>query len=188
MIAGGEATASLYYNSTDPFSEKQQYYLWRYVNNDFAPLRQVMAGKIRTNSISSLYNPVIGVQLTNTPTTYRRSFGSYTLSDKTEPGWIVELYVNNVLVDYVKADASGFFTFQIPLVYGNSLVKLKFFGPWGEERIREQNIIIPYNFLPEKTLEYTISAGIVEDTLRSRFSRASVNYGATRKSYNRRRC
>ena len=180
MIAGGEATAALYYNSLEPFSEKQQYYLWRYVNNDFAPLRQVMGGKIRTNAIASLYNPVIGVQLTNTPTTFRRSFGSYTLSDKTEPGWIVELYVNNVLVDYVKADASGFFTFEIPLVYGNSLVKLKFFGPWGEERVREQNINIPYNFLPEKTLEYTMSAGIVEDTLRSRFSRASVNYGVTR--------
>jgi len=180
MIAGGEATASLYYNSTEPFSEKQQYYLWRYVNNDFAPLRQVMAGKILTNSISTVFNPVIGVQLTNTPTTYRRSFGSYTLNDKTEPGWIVELYVNNVLVDYVKADASGFFTFQIPLVYGNSLVKLKFFGPWGEERIMQKNIIVPYNFLPEKTLEYSISGGIVEDTLRSRFSRANVNYGATR--------
>ncbi len=180
MIAGGEATASLYYNSTDPFTEKQQYYLWRYVNNDFAPLRQVMAGKIRTNAISSIYNPVVGIQLTNTPTTYRRSFGTYTLSDKTEPGWIVELYVNSVLVDYIKADASGFFSFQVPLVYGNSTVKLKFFGPWGEERTREQNISIPYNFLPEKTLEYTFSAGIVEDTSASRFSRASVNYGATK--------
>jgi hypothetical protein len=95
MIAGGEASAALYYNSTDPFSEKQQYYLWRYVNNDFAPLRQIMAGKIPANAISSIYNPVVGIQLTNTPTTYRRSFGSYTLSDKTEPGWIVELYVNN---------------------------------------------------------------------------------------------
>lgn len=179
MIAGGEATASLYYNSADKFSEKQQYYLWRYVNNDFEPLRQIMAGKIRTNAISSIYNPVIGVQLTNTPTTYRRSFGTYNLSDQTEPGWIVELYVNNVLVDYVKADASGFFNFEVPLVYGNSLVKLKYFGPWGEERTREQNINIPYNFLPEKTFEYTVSAGIVEDTLKSTFSRASVNYGAT---------
>ncbi len=180
MIAGGEATANLYYNSQDQFSEKQQYYLWRYVNNDFSALRQVMAGKIATHSISSIYNPVVGVQITNTPTTYRRSFGSYTLSDRTEPNWIVELYVNNILVDYVKADASGFFTFEVPLVYGNTVVKLKFYGPWGEERTREQNINIPFNFLPAKTLEYTASAGIVEDTLMSRFSRANVNYGLTK--------
>lgn len=181
MLAGGEATASLNYNSIDPFSEKQQYYLWRYVNNDFKPLRQVLAGKIATNAISTIYNSIIGVQLTNTPTTYRRSFGTYTLSDKTEPGWVVELYVNNVLVDYVKADASGFFTFEVPLVYGNSIVKLKFFGPWGEERIREQNINIPFNFLPEKTMEYIVSAGIVEDSLFSKFTKASINYGVTRK-------
>ena len=180
IIAGGEATASLYYNSMEPFTEKQQNYLWRYVNNDFNAVRQIMAGKISTNSISSIYNPVIGVQVTNTPTTYRRSFGSYTLSDRTEPGWLVELYVNNVLVDYVKADPSGFFTFKVPLVYGSTVVKLKFYGPWGEERIREQFISIPFNFLPEKTFEYTASAGIVEDTLMSRFSRANVNYGLSK--------
>jgi hypothetical protein len=179
IIAGGETTVSLNYNSKDPFTEKQQYYLWRYVNNDNRALRQVMAGKIATHATSSIYNPVVGVQFTNTPTTFRRSFGSYTLSDKTEPGWIVELYVNNVLVDFVKADASGFFTFEVPLVYGNSIVRLKFYGPWGEERTREQNITIPFNFIPKNTLEYTVSAGMVEDTLYSRFSRTSVNYGLT---------
>jgi|WetSurMetagenome_2_1015567.scaffolds.fasta_scaffold00007_134 hypothetical protein len=180
MVAGGEATFSLNYYTMDRFSEKQQNYLWRYVNNDFSPLRQIMAGKITTQATSTIYNPVIGVQFTNTPTSFRRSFGTYTLSDKTEPGWIVELYVNNVLVDYVKADASGFFTFQVPLVYGNTIVKLRYYGPWGEERTKEQNINIPFNFLPEKTFEYTVSAGIVEDTLMSRFSRASLNYGLTK--------
>ncbi|MCJ7820194.1 MAG: SPOR domain-containing protein, partial [Bacteroidales bacterium] len=42
------------------------------------------------------------------------------------------------------------------------------------------NINIPFNFLPKNTLEYTASAGMVEDTLRSIFSRGSVNYGLTR--------
>ena len=180
VIAGGEAMASLNYYSGSPFSEKQQDYLWRYVDNDRTFLRQILAGKIATRSIASIFNPVIGIQLTSAPTTFRRSFGSYTLTDKTEPGWIVELYVNNVLVDYVKADASGFFTFEVPIVYGNTQVKLRYFGPWGEERTREQNISIPYNFLPHKEFEYTVSAGVVEDTLWSRFSRASISYGATR--------
>jgi cell division protein FtsN len=180
MLAGGEATASLYYNSRNKFSEKNQQYLWRYVDNDFKPIKQFMAGKINTHAISSLFNPVLGIQFTNTPTTFRRSFGSYKLSDYTQPGWIVELYINNVLVDYVKSDASGFFTFDVPLVYGNSSVKLKFYGPWGEERTKEQNINIPFNFLPKKTLEYNIGAGVVEDSVWSRFSRANVNYGLTK--------
>ena len=177
MIAGGEATASLYYDSRQPFTERQQHYLWRYVNNDHNLLRQVKAGKIPTYSHSTIFNPVVGVQLTNTPTTFRRSFGTYTLSDRTEPGWIVELYVNNVLVDYVKADASGFFSFEVPLVYGNTIVKLKFFGPWGEEKTSEQNISIPFNYLPSGTMEYTVSAGIVEDGKASKFGRTSLNYG-----------
>ena len=180
VIAGGEATASFNYNSDQPFSAKQQTYLWRYVNNDSPWLRQVSAGKINTRATSTIYNHVIGVNLTNTPTTFRRSYGTYTLTDRTEPEWTVELYVNSVLVDYVKADASGFFTFEVPLVYGNTSIRLKFYGPWGEEREREQNITIPYNFLPEKELEYSVSAGVVEDSLFSRFSRADISYGATR--------
>lgn len=180
MLAGGEATASFNYNTYDKFSERQQYYMWRYVDNDYRIFRQVMAGKISTQATSTLFNPVVGVQFTNTPTTYRRSFGTYTLSDRTEPGWIVELYVNNVLVDYVKSDASGFFQFQVPLVYGNSIIQLKFYGPWGEEKVKEQNINIPFNFLPEKTFEYKVSAGVVEDSTFSRFSRVSMNYGVSR--------
>ncbi|MEZ5082327.1 MAG: SPOR domain-containing protein [Bacteroidales bacterium] len=179
MLAGGEATAVLNYNSYNPITEKQQYYLWRYVNNDTRALRQVMAGKIATGATSSIYDPVVGVKITNTSTQFRRSFGTYTLSDRTEPEWIVELYVNNVLVDYTTADPSGFFTFEVPLIYGNTQVRLKFYGPWGEERTREQNITIPFNFIPKKTLEYSVSAGIVEDNRQSKFSRNVVYYGLT---------
>jgi len=181
VIAGGEANVFLNYNNNTPFTEKQQQYLWRFVNNDRPILKQVIAGKIYGQQTSTINNPIVGVQFTNTPTTYRRSFGTYTLSDITEPNWTVELYVNNVMVDYIKADASGFYKFEVPLVYGNSAVKLKFYGPWGEERIKEENISIPFNFLPAKEMEYAVSAGMVEDTLNSRFSRANLNYGINRR-------
>ncbi|MEE4117358.1 MAG: SPOR domain-containing protein [Marinilabiliaceae bacterium] len=177
MIAGGEASASISYDSRLPFTEKQQYYMWRYVNNEQSFLRQVKLGKINTGSVSTIYNPVVGLQLTNTPTTFRRSFGTYKISDRTEPGWTVELYVNNVLVDFSVADASGFFTFDVPLVYGNTIIKLKFYGPWGEEQSREQNINVPYNFIPAKKLEYTLSSGFVEDGKFSKFGRGSLDYG-----------
>jgi cell division protein FtsN len=179
VVAGGEANVSLLVNNNQPFDEKLQQYLWRFANNDFRYVRQVLAGKIASQATASIYAPVVGVQFTNSPTTFRRSFGYYNLSDKTEPGWTVELYVNNVLVDYMRADASGFFTFQVPLVYGNSAVMLKFYGPWGEERTKEQNISIPFNFLPQGELQYTASAGFVEDSLGSKFSRTIVNYGLT---------
>jgi hypothetical protein len=179
-LAGGETDLMLNANSDQPFMEKQQSYLWRYADNDNSWLRQIMAGKISTQAVSSMYSPVVGAQLTNTPTTYRRSFGTYTLSDYTEPDWTVELYVNNVLIDYVKADASGFFTFNVPLVYGSSEIKLRFYGPWGEERLTEQNIAVPYNFLPPQDLEYTIGGGMVEDGNKSLYSRSMFSYGVDR--------
>jgi len=181
VIAGGEANVRLNYNNNSPFTEKQQQYLWRFVNNERPIMRQVMLGKIYSQVTASIFDPIVGVQFTNTPTTYRRSFGTYTLTNITEPNWLVELYVNNVLIDYMKADASGLYKFEVPLVYGNSAVTLKFYGLWGEERIQEENISIPFNFLPPKEFEYTMSAGIVEDSLRSRFSRGTFNYGVSRR-------
>ncbi len=180
-LAGGETTLGITYYSNHPLERRNQYYRWRYVNNENKILRQVVAGKIATPSISSIFSPVIGVQLTNSPTTYRKFFGTYTLSDRTEPGWIVELYINNTLVDYVKADASGYYTFQVPLAYGNTEVKLRFYGPWGEEKSKVQNILIPFTFLPKKELEYTVSAGMVEDSSNQIFYRSSFNYGLSDK-------
>jgi cell division protein FtsN len=180
VIAGGEANLMLNYNTNEAFTEKQQYYFLKYVNNNRTWLRQVILGKISTDAISSIYNPVVGLRLTNTPTTYRRSFGTYNLSDYTSPNWMVELYVNNVLVDYVKADPTGFFTFRVPLVYGNSFIKLKFYGPWGEERYKEQTLTIPFNFMPTKKLEYTFGAGLVEDGKGTIYSRGNLNYGLSK--------
>ena len=180
-LAGGEVTAALNYYNLDGFRERQQMYQWRYVNNGNAAVRQLVAGKFFTQSISTIYNPVVGVQVTNTPSVFRRSFGTYTLSNVTEPGWMVELYVNDVLVNYVKADVSGFFTFEVPLVYGNSAVRLRFYGPYGEEQTREGNVLIPFNFLPRNEFNYSVSAGIVEDSVGSRFTRATLNYGLSRR-------
>ena len=177
VVAGGETDLALNYDNHTPFTGNQQFFQWRHVDNDNPALRQVTAGKIYTPSIASIYSPVIGVQFTNTPTVSRRSFGTYTLTYYSEANWVVELYINNTLVNYAKAPVTGFFTFQVPLVYGNSLLKLRFYGPWGEEISHEQNIQIPFNFLPVGEFEYTASAGIVTDSLNSRFGRVSCNYG-----------
>ncbi len=177
---GGEAIGMLNYSTITNFEERQQQYRWRWVNNDAKIIKQVQAGKIPIKSTSSLYAPVIGATFTNTPASFRKSFGSFVLSDYTEPGWTVELYINNVIVDFTTADASGFFSFEVPLVYGASQLTLKYFGPWGEERIKEQTINIPYNFLPKGTFEYNITGGMVKDSTDGIFSRAESMYGIHR--------
>jgi hypothetical protein len=177
MVAGGEATLGLNYENTQPFRQQDHYYRWHYVNNDQAALTQVTAGRIFSSSTASLDGPLNGIQFSNTPTTYRKSFGTYRISKTTEPFWTVELYVNNVLVDYVKADAAGFYSFDVPLVYGNSAITLRVYGLYGEASIEEENVSIPFTFLPAKKFEYNVSGGRVSDLEKSFFTRAELNYG-----------
>lgn len=179
-LFGGETNLTLSYSTRDGFYERNQQYYWRWANNSTKIIKQIRLGKISPLSISSVYDPVAGITATNAPTTYRRSFGEYTVSDHTEPGWTVELYVNNVIVDYQTADASGFYSFDVPLVYGTSQVMLKFYGPYGEERIKEHFLNIPFNFLPTGEMEYTLSSGLVIDGRNSVFGRADVKYGLNR--------
>jgi hypothetical protein len=180
MLAGGEVNAVLNYSTAVPFEGRNQYYLWRHVNNDNAALTQMSVGKIIFRPTASLFAPVIGVQFSNTPTTVRQSFGSYVLSNTTDPNWIVELYVNGSLIDYTKADMTGFYKFNVPLMYGNSVIKLRFYGPFGEERSREENITIPFNLLPENKFEYTVSAGKVEDDSSGYIAKINTAYGLSK--------
>lgn len=181
VLAWGEVTGTLNYSVGKPLIEKDQYYQWRHVNNDNKIVKQVIVGKVAMQTVASIFAPVIGGQITNAPTTIRRSFGTYTIKDFTKAGWIVELYVNNVLVDYTKADNQGFYKFDVPLVYGNSIIRLRFYGPFGEEDSRVQTISIPFNFLPVNKLEYIVTGGIVEDDTNSRFSRAALSYGVAKR-------
>ncbi len=179
-VLGGETNAVINYTTNRDFDLRNQQFNWRWANNKSKYLRQVSVGKISPGSIASVYDPFYGILITNTPTSFRRSFGEYNLTGYTEPGWSVELYVNNVLVDYKKADASGFYAFEVPLVYGASNVVVKLYGPYGEERIREEPINIPYNFLPQGELEYILKGGFVDDSLKSTFMRAEASYGVNR--------
>ncbi|HTE12320.1 MAG TPA: hypothetical protein VK645_15155, partial [Chitinophagaceae bacterium] len=60
VLAGGETNVSLNYHNNMPLNERQQYYQWRFVDNDNKVLRQVTAGKIFTPSVASIYSPVVG--------------------------------------------------------------------------------------------------------------------------------
>ncbi|WP_423127264.1 hypothetical protein [Gaoshiqia sp. Z1-71] len=177
---GGETNIWLNYSDRYGFDKYRQRYTWRYVNNEAKLARQVQLGRISNKSIASVLSPVDGFMVTNTPTTVRRAVGDYLIAQYTEPDWTVELYINNVLVDFTNADASGFYTFRVPMVYGASQVTLRFYGPNGEERSEEKTFNMPYNMLPPGEFEYTAGGGMVLDTLNSRLARVETHYGFTR--------
>ncbi|MFV8349584.1 hypothetical protein [Flavobacterium sp. GT2N3] len=177
IVAGGELTTSLNYTSDQPIVAKNQFYRWRYVNNENKYIKQFTLGKFSASSKATILFPIIGAQITNASTQIRKSFGTYILSDHTQANWTVELYINNVLIDYLQADANGFFSFNVPLMYGRTEVALRYYGPWGEEQFFSNQFLVPALFLPKKEVEYTISSGIIEDSKGSIFTSAKVNYG-----------
>ncbi|MCC9135773.1 carboxypeptidase-like regulatory domain-containing protein [Pontibacter silvestris] len=179
-LAGGEADISLNYAKGSPFPLRNQYYLWSHVRNENPLLRQVKVGRINTNAVSSVFSPVNGIQFTNASTINKQSFGTYQISDVTGADWVVELYINSVLVDYVRADKNGFYSLEVPLVYGSSSIQLRFYGPWGEERIQEKTIQVPYNLVPPNELEYTVSAALTDDEAHRQLYRGDFSYGLSR--------
>jgi len=176
----GEADVSIDYYSQQKFDNRQLQYIWKWVDNDKKIIKQAQAGKISTQSIAYFNSPLVGLTMKNSPTTLRKANGYYTISEFTEPNWTVELYINNVLVNFTKADASGLFVFKVPIVYGYNTMKLKFYGPMGEERSEERVMNIPYTFMPANELEYEVSGGMLQDSMHSRFGKAEFNYGVDR--------
>jgi hypothetical protein len=179
-LLGGEARVGFNYYSETDFDRRQLYYNWRWVDNENAIIRQAQLGKVGTQSIAYLRAPVVGASVNNSPNTIRKATGTYIINEYTEPNWTVELYINDALVDYTEADASGLFEFKVPIVYGYTTLKLKFYGPLGEERSEERTMNTPYTFMPAGTLEYDVIGGMLEDQFNSKFGRGVVNYGLNR--------
>lgn len=179
-IMGGETNISLNYSDRYGMNKYRQRYYWRYVDNQASIARQFQIGRINTRTISSLLSPVDGFMVSNTPTTVRKALGDYLISNYTEPDWLVELYINNVLIKFTTADASGMYSFKVPIVYGTNNITLRFYGHNGEERSEEKTLNMPYNILPKSEFEYKASGGVVLDSLNSTFGRVETNYGITR--------
>jgi hypothetical protein len=176
----GEANISMVYNNQIKFDNRQLRYHWQWVDNEKSIIKQAQLGKINVPMISFINAPLIGATVRNSPTTVRKAKGSYVINDFTEPNWTVELYINNVLVNFTTADASGLFVFNVPIVYGYTTLKLKYYGPLGEERIEERVVNVPYSVMAANEFEYGLSGGIVEDGKQSRFGKGEFNYGVNR--------
>lgn len=176
----GEANVSMNYFSKYKFDNRQLQYLWKWIDNDKTFIKQAQVGKINVPMISFINAPLVGASIRNSPTTVRKAKGSYIINEITEPNWTVELYINNILVNYTTADASGAFRFSVPIVYGFTTLTLKYYGPTGEERMEERQMNVPYTVVAVNEIDYGLSAGIVQDSIGSRFGKGEFNYGVSR--------
>ena len=176
----GAATFSTAYSDQTKFNIEQLQYDWRWINNDNKIIKQAVLGKISSQNISQLKAPLVGVSINNSSNTIRKASGYFNITDTTEPNWKVELYMNEILIDFTEADATGLYIFKVPIVYGLVTLRLKFYGPLGEERSEERTRNTPYTLAAPKELIYNFTAGVVQDSIKSRFARTDFNFGISR--------
>lgn len=90
-----------------------------------------------------------------------RQFDRIIVDGTALPGWEVELYVNDGLLDFGVVDDRGEYRFEdVELAYGTSKVKVVLYGPQGEIEEREDKYVIQSNKIAQG--ESIVSGGIVD--------------------------
>ncbi len=113
------------------------------------------------NLVTSGLQPVSyrGVALTNDPIEPRRLFDAHIIDGYTEPQSEVELYVNERITDFQRANEMGYYRFSIPLQYGATRISTRIYTPSGKIINNEKQMQVPFNFLPPGTVTYNVQAG-----------------------------
>lgn len=148
---------------------------WRYgvVGNPWISILQ--AGQNRSGGLAPA--AYTGVRLTNEPIEPRFLHGETTLSGSVFPNAEVELYRNNSLVDFARADASGFYSFNVPVTYGSSQYSIRSFSPGGLQEQRDLRFQIPQNFLPAGQFSYTLEGGRLDNPISGSLDRGMIGQG-----------
>ncbi len=82
-----------------------------------------------------------GVTLSNVPLDQPAEFDRITLEGDLPNGWEVEVYRNEVLLDFRVSRTDGRYVFQdVPLLFGVNVVRLAFYGPQGQFREETRQI------------------------------------------------
>ena len=84
-----------------------------------------------------------GFEISNFPLERPTEFDRTVIRGELLPGWEVELYHNQVLLDFQGSDRQGRFAFQdVPLTYGLNLFQLVFYGPQGQHREELRRFVV----------------------------------------------
>lgn len=180
MILGGDLTLAGSGNTVTGVNPDQFSYRWHYFVRDNPYLTQVELGNVFP--VGPLSRSLEGLMVTNRPQIQRKYFQTITLSGHLQPGWEVELYVDNRLVDFAKVDQNGEYSFNLDIMYGASLVSLKKYGPNGEIETEDQYVRVPYNLVPKGSIEYSAAGGSaqIQKGETARYAQATGYYGLTR--------
>ena len=88
--------------------------------------------------------PETGLRITNTDPIINQTQPSTQISGYIFPGWDVELYRDNALLDVQETDQNGYYSFDDVRLFSNeNAFRVVAYGPQGE--IREESVSVPYD-------------------------------------------
>jgi hypothetical protein len=124
---------------------------------------------------------VRGLTLSNAPFLRSSLFGDIGFDGALGPGWEIEAYRGGRLIALDSADATGRFSLDLPVEYGENAMDFVAYGPFGEVRRFNRNYRVSGDVVPDRKLEYGLALG----ACRAAACRASANldlrYGLSRR-------
>lgn len=148
---------------------------WQYAVMDHPLVSRIEVGEGNTKGPGA--QPIYGVSITNDPIEPREYFGSYVLDGRTVPDSEVELYQNNQLVAFVRADQIGYYRFDVPLLYGTTALQTRIYTPEGDLIQDDKQIQVPFVFLPRGTATYAAQVGRIRPGIDSRMDGEIAAHG-----------
>jgi cell division protein FtsN len=136
---------------------------WRYAFAENPFLTSVRAGQVFTTGL--INQRILGGSVSNDPIEPRKIYNPYSIDGNTIPDSEVELYVNNQLTDYARADELGYYRFSFSLTYGTVRINLRIYTPGGQIITEERQLQIPFTFLPKGIVSYNVQGGAMDDGL-----------------------
>lgn len=99
-----------------------------------------------------------GFEISNAPIDDQNEFDRITLQGDLQLGWEVELYRNEVLLDFRQSQTDGRYLFEdVPLLFGVNVIKLVFYGPQGQRREEIRQVRVGADQIKPGTHLYGIS-------------------------------
>lgn len=136
---------------------------WYYGRPDATPLgiHRLEIGDLSTSGLNA--RRIQGIALSNDPVEPRYAFGTFRKDGTAEPDADVELYLNNNLVQYVRADKVGYYLFDIPITYGFNSLEIVIYNKDGSIRRLPQQLNKPFQFQPAGAFVYRVDAGRLDE-------------------------
>lgn len=107
-----------------------------------------------------------GIRFTNSKVTASREFDVITIDGVGTPGYEVELYINNQLIDFSIVDPTGIFQFDdVSITFGNNQIRTVLYGPQGQVSENVESYLLSSNMVEPGQYRYNFGIADKDESL-----------------------